>query len=209
MISVVSAYVPIPGHPRSEAEYDLLGDKLLKVEGHILFAKGELERCWLYQHLFNEYKPETYSCSASDNPAKNTLSYHIVIAQKTEWLEVASYLDPQADVFVWIDYGIFHIPGVTAEIIADFLRRVENEKAIVIPGCWEKDAYIYNDKHPCWRFCGGLMVVPREHIKTFNAAVKGEYIRWLKETGNISWEANTLARLERQKPDLPLWWYHA
>ena len=42
--------------------------------------------------------------------------------------------DSFADIFVWIDYGIFHVPGVTVRIIEQFLRRVENEQAIAIPG---------------------------------------------------------------------------
>lgn len=210
MISAVSAFVPIPGHPRSEEEYDRLGQRLLTCS-RVLFAKGELEHCWLYQHLLKEYDFDTsnFSYSVADNPQKNSLAYHIVQAQKTEWLEIASYLEPLSDVFVWIDYGIFHVPGVTVEIIDSFLKRAESEQAIAIPGCWEKDQYEYRDEWPCWRFCGGVMVVPRKFVWSFNIAMKHEYIRWLKETGNISWEVNVLARLEQQDSKFPVWWYKA
>jgi hypothetical protein len=205
-VTVVSAYVPIPGHPRSEQEYDLLGERLLGIKHPVLFAKGDLEHCWLYIHLMK--KPDGFTWSVADNPKKNSFAYHCIQAQKTAWLEFALQVDPFADVFVWIDYGIFHIPGVTSEIIDAFLDRAESERAIAIPGCWSRD-YQYDDNYPCWRFCGGVMVVPRRFVATFNYAMRNEYVRWLDETKNISWEVNTLARLEQQDPDFPVWHYMA
>jgi hypothetical protein len=207
MITAVSAFVPIPGHPRSEAEYDELGKKLQACRHRLLFAKGDLEHCWLWSHLMS--KSDGFTWSTADNPKKNSFAYHCIQAQKTEWLEIASYVDPLSDVFVWIDYGIFHVPGVTAEIIDAFLERADSEQAIAIPGCWGKDEYEYRDDWPCWRFCGGVMVVPRKFIWSFNQAMKQEYMRWLKETGNVSWEVNTLARLEQQDPSFPVWWFKA
>src|SRR5204863_8511042 len=78
-----------------------------------------------------------------------------------------------------------------------------------IPGCWERGTFKYDDNWPCWRFCGGVMVVPRKYVDRLNTAMKHEYVRWLEETGNISWEVNTLARVEHLEPDLPFWWYGA
>jgi hypothetical protein len=206
MIRVVSAYVPIEGHPRSEAEYDKLGEPLLNLKHKVFFAKGDLERCWLHKYLADKKR---VTWSTADNPMKNTLAYHIVQAQKTTWLEIGSICDPQADVFVWIDYGIFHIPGVTQEIVEAFLDRAENERAIAIPGCWNKNQFEYRDDQPCWRFCGGVMVVPREYVQPFNLFMQDEYVRWFKQTGNISWDVNTLARLEARDDMAPLWWYKA
>lgn len=207
MITAVTAFVPISGHPRSEAEYRALGHRLLAVKHRVLSADGDLEHCWLDTYLRRNDLDVTHS--VADNPQKNSLAYHIIQAQKTEWLEVASFVDPLSDVFVWIDYGIFHVPGVTAAIIDSFLERADSEQAIAIPGCWQKDQHPYDDEWPYWRFCGGVMVVPRRLIEPFNHAMKREYIRWLAETGNISWEVNTLARLEQQDPEFPVWWYQA
>jgi hypothetical protein len=209
MITVVSAYVPIPGHSRSEEEYDRLGKYLLAAGGRVLFAKGDLEHCWLWRYLQENHNPKDISWSVADNPQKNTLAYHIVQAQKSEWLEIAAYVDPDADVLVWIDYGIFHIPGVTIKIVRDFLERAEGERVIAIPGCWEKDAYVYRDNWPCWRFCGGVMVVPRNYVADFNYVMQKEYKRWIESTKNVSWEVNTLARLELRGTKLPLWHYQA
>ena len=208
MITAVTAFVPIPDHPRTAKEYCDLGARLLAVDIPILFAEGDLERCWLYEYLRSKYdSPQDFTCSVGDNPEKNSLAYHCVQAQKTEFLEIASIFNPFADVFVWIDYGIFHLPGMTSEIISDFFRRAESEQAIAIPGCWERDSFVYDDNRPCWRFCGGVMVVPRKYVRAFNISMKQEYLRWLDHTGNISWEVNALARMELVEPELPIWWY--
>jgi hypothetical protein len=189
-----------------ESDYDRLGQQLIDINERVLFAKGSIEHCWLYDYLSSNYDPHEITYSAGDNPQKNSLAYHIVQAQKTEWLACASYVEPSADVLVWIDYGIFHIPGVTAAIIDDFVRRTASEQAIAIPGCWEKDQYPYDDLWPCWRFCGGCFIVPRRYVEPFNEAMKREYKRWIAETKNVSWDVNTLARLEKQEL-LPIWWY--
>ena len=54
---------------------------------------------------------------------------------------------PLADVFCWIDYGIFHVPGVTERDHYRFFEAGGDEQAITIPGCWDKD-YVYDDDHP-------------------------------------------------------------
>lgn len=211
MITAVTAFVPIPGHSRAEEEYRLLAEPLLKLANKIplMSADGDLEHCWLHRHLNSRFDMDTskFSHSVSDDPHKNSVAYHCVQAQKSEWLLAAAQVDPVADVFVWIDYGIFHIPGITTQIVSDFLHRAENEQIITIPGCW--DNYIYDDAHPCWRFCGGVMIVPRAYLARFDAAMKREYVRWIELTNNVSWEVNTLARVEQLEPDVPIWWYHA
>jgi hypothetical protein len=146
--------------------------------------------------------------STADNPAKNSLAYHIVQAEKSELIADAAELVPGADVIVWIDLGIFHLPGMTAGVIEDFMARAAAEEAIAIPGCWERN-YQYDDRYPMWRFCGGLLVVPREHAAALAAVMRDECKRHLRETGNLSWEVNTLARVEQRYPDLPIRWYKA
>jgi hypothetical protein len=207
MMTIVTAFVPIPDHPRTPEEYHKLAVPLLALRERypMMSAVGDIHKCWLYNFLRGD-KHFTYSLG--DNPKKNSLSYHIVQAQKTQWLLAATQVDRVADVFVWIDYGILHVPGVTLPIIEAFLHRVEWEQAIAIPGCWNRD-YEYRDDYPCWRFCGGVMIVPRPYVEPLHCAMQTEYARWLDKTGNISWEVNTLARVEEQRPDLPIWWYRA
>jgi hypothetical protein len=206
VITAVTAYVPIPGHPRSEEAYRALGEQLLAVDIPLMSVEATIEDCWLYEFLMQRQKRFTHS--TADNPRKNSIAYHIVQAQKSEWLVEAAYVNPAADVLVWIDYGIFHVSGVTGPIIRDFLIRAKDEQAIAIPGCWDKN-YKYDDKWPCWRFCGGVLVVPREQVIDFDTAMKREYVTWLDRTNNLSWEINTLARVEKGEPRLPIWHYKA
>jgi hypothetical protein len=209
MIAVVTAFVPIAGHPRPPSEYHRLALALADLGVPVLApVEPVLEQCWLYQHLLKEYDLDSsrFTYSTADNPDKNSLAYHIVQAQKSEFmLEVADGCPLPVDVYVWLDYGIFHVPGVTVEVVRDFLARVEGERAIAIPGCWGSD-YEYDDDWPCWRFCGGVMVVPKEYLYVFATTMRYEYIEWLDRHRNVSWEVNTLARVERNW-HLPLWWY--
>ena len=161
MITAVTAYVPIPGHPRPEAAYRELGQHLLEAEIPLMTLEGKLDQCWLYQYL--HWRKRDFTHSVADNPAKNSIPYHVVQAQKSEWLVDAAFSNPNVDVLCWIDYGIFSIPGVTGAIIRDFLMRAANEQTIAIPGCWGSD-YKYDDSQPCWRFCGGVLVVPRQYV---------------------------------------------
>jgi hypothetical protein len=212
MIIAVTAYVPIPGHPRSETEYHSLAAPLhaLGCGIPVLSTTEQLENCWLYEYLHEFYgDPPQVTHSTADNPKKNSLAYHIVQAQKTEFLVTAAEAcNLVPDVYVWIDYGILHVPGVTVPIIQDFLHRATDERTIAIPGCWEPD-YVYDDTYPCWRFCGGVMVVPRQYLAPFDAAMKREYVRLLCERRHVSWEVNMLAQVERSLPELPIWHYKA
>jgi hypothetical protein len=206
MILAVTGFVPIPEHPRPAEEYYELGERLLALDVPLLAVEGRLENCWL--HRWMQADGGTFTHSTADNPRKNSAAYHIVQAQKTEWLAAVADDCPLLDVLVWIDYGIFHIPGVTAEMIQNFMQRAETERAIAIPGCWNR-GYAYDDRYPCWRFCGGLMVIPRAFAGILDAVMKEEYKRHLKLTGNLSWEVNALARVEQRYPDLPIWQYRA
>jgi hypothetical protein len=202
---IVTGYVPIPGHPRLPREYQELMQKLCALPVPIRSALGVLEECWLFKYLVQQDEPVTVC--VGDNPQKNTLAYHIVQAQKAEWLAMASDAC-DADVLVWIDCGIFHLPDINGDTIVDFMRRVEGEQSIVIPGCWDQ-GFTYSDDHPVWRFCGGVIVMPRRYAWEFFNAVKAEYIRWIKLHNRVTWEVNTLCRVEERYPELPLWWFKA
>jgi hypothetical protein len=206
MVVVVTGYVPIPGHPRPREEYDRYGKQLLECDFPIVFAQGDLSTCWLARYLAVRHGECTHS--VADNPEKNTLAYLIVQAEKTTWLAEAALNVPNASVLVWIDFGIFRLPDVTKEIVQKFVLQARNERAIVIPGCWDKQA-AHDDAYPNWRFCGGVMVVPCEHAVALDHAMKREYIRRLLDTNHVTWEVNVLAAVEQLHPELPIWWYKA
>ena len=209
-VKVVTGYVPIPNHPRTALQYGELGQKLADAVSPVARLKAHytrLEDCWLFkaaQH-FGKLKH-----AEGDNPAKNTLAYHCVNHQKSEWLAIEAIDDAyDTDVFVWIDYGIFSIPGVTAPAIADFLGRVAqvNDQNIYIPGCWGPD-YDRTDTSPCWRFCGSVLIMPRSQAPLFDKENKIKTLKNLKKSRMVTWEINDWARLERYT-HLPIKWYKA
>jgi hypothetical protein len=210
MITVVSAFVPIPGHPRPAESYHELGDKLRQINHEHMMFDFELPECWLAKFL--TWRGKKIRVAAHDNPEKNTLDYHVVQAQKTEWLWYAAMANPRPDVFVWIDYGIFSIPGVTVDIIDQFLDRAQHEQTVAIPGCWDPSPEPHNPTEPNWRFCGGCMIVPRCYTLPLDVAMKNEYMRFIERTNLVNWEVNTLANVERRRDiyaHVPIWFYKA
>lgn len=205
-LQVVTGYIPIRNHPRPASEYGALGQEMFEPISKKYVVRPfyeTVEQTWLSKMLANTRFSTTHS--AGDNPAKNTLEYHCVQHQKFGWLLKAALLEKVPDVFVWIDYGIAHVPGVTPEVVLAFLDQVRDND-LAIPGCWPRDGLMISDLWPCWRFCGGLLVVPRKWTHMLFKTVKRSVLAHMHETHNISWEVNTLARIERE---LPIRWYEA
>jgi FkbM family methyltransferase len=202
-VAVVTGYVRIPGHPRTAEEYEQLGAQLHELRAaKIHVFRDELESCWLSEHV----RDREVEHAVFDNPKKNTLSYHVVQHQKTAWLVRALEADPEADVFVWIDYGIFSQPGITTAVIDDFLRRVGSRSEIAIPGCSAKPSGLFDQ--PDWRFCGCSFVVARDLVRVFHEAVRHVTLERLDTTGRVTWEINDWAEVDRRKM-LPIRWYRA
>jgi len=204
-VRVVTGFVSIPGHPRPEEEYHQLAHGFGELAVPPIIYITQLHDCWLQQWL-DKSRPPNLLVSRGDNPAKNTESYHIVQHQKTEWLKLATMADDDAETFIWMDYGIFHQPGVTAAVISEFLKRVRPND-FAIPGCWSLQ-HPCNLDSPSWRFCGSLIIIPRQYVSTFDALVKLVTKQRVRESGRITFEINDWAEVERMKK-LPIRWYGA
>lgn len=200
---LVTGYVPIPGHPRNAGEYGELGEKLAGVPVRKKAFYMRVEDTWLSK--FVRGLPHPPAVSAFDNAPKNTLAYHCVNHQKTSWLVQAADEDPDADVLVWVDYGIFRLPGVNNQSIYEFMERLD-DKAIYAPGCWDKAPV--ESQGPCWRFCGSVLAVPRKLVDQLDYAVRCAARQHITNTKNVEWEVNTWARVEA-KAKLPFHWYKA
>lgn len=211
-VQVVTGYIPIKGHPRTAEEYGKLGEKifipLVTAGVNCKRYMEPLESCWLHKYVSRAKQQP--APSVGDNAAKNTLAYHIVQHQKFAWLLKAAIEDPRPDTYVWLDYGIGHVPGVDPVVIGDFLDKVvaSTDDVVHIPGCWPKDAEKVHMGYPCWRFCGGVMVVPRRRVHRLYKAVKTAALRHIDLTKNVEWEVNTLARVELANT-VPIRWYRA
>ncbi len=202
-VCIVTGFTPIPDHPRKEEEYNILARHFTEI-AHVprLVYRTALQNCWLRQWLDRNNLSGVF-VSRGDNPAKNTLAYHIVQHQKTEWLKWATQDDAYSDTFVWLDFGIFHQPGVTAAVISEFLKRVRlNDFAI--PGCWP----VGHSGEPNWRFCGSTAVVPRDKVSIFDSMTRMVTKDRAREQNRVSWEINDWADAEVEH-GLPVRWYSA
>lgn len=202
-LAVVTGYVQLSDHPRSHGEYELLGARLNALrEAPVLPFRCVLRDCWLDEHT----RDKDVVHAVADNPKKNTRAYHVVQHQKTAWLMHACEIAPHADVLIWLDYGIFHQPGVTAARIDDFLRAVRVRPEFAIPGAWEHSSGVVD--WPDWHFCGSTIVVPREHVQGFHEAVRDVTLERLVRDNYLTWEVNDWAAVADQG-NLPIRWYKA
>ncbi len=205
-VKLVTGYVPIADHPRTAEEYGALGEKLGGVPVPKKAYYDQVQNLWLWKHV--KSLPFTTAVSAYDNPAKNTLSYHCVNHEKFTWVKQAAEDDPGADVLVWVDYGIFSLPGMCNEAIYKFFSALD-DKHIYIPGCWDQGPV--EAAVPSWRFCGSMFAVPRDWVDELEFAVRSEARKHIRATKNVEWEVNTLARVEQKASwrKLPFHWYKA
>jgi hypothetical protein len=201
---LVTAFVPIPNHPRTAAEYGALGEKLGGVPVRKKCFYNTLDDCWLPKYI--NALPFNPRSMVDDNPAKNSLAYHSVQHQKTSWLVQAADEDREADILVWVDYGIFRLPGVTNQVIYEFMEKID-DKAIYIPGCWDRPVAVEAAK-PCWRFCGSVIAVPRRMVDAFDFSCRVAARKHISSTKTVEWEVNTWARVE-QMGKQKIHWYKA
>ncbi len=199
-VHLVSGYVPLTVTHRSEEEYYRLGENLhsLHVESSIFF--DTIEDCWMHHAI----KGKGYEPRHAHDLGKNTMEYHIVQHQKTTWMLRAALANPKDDVFVWMDYGIFHMPGFTQEKVLAFLQECEHETAIAIPGAWPKG----QEGGPCWRFNGSILVCHRDYLAALDQRVRELAVFYAKYTKTVIWEVNTWDRVESEG-ELPIRWYGA
>jgi hypothetical protein len=201
-VQVITGYVPLPMPHRSHAEYIELGHRLANVQVAPIHAYYGLVRdCWLDTWL-GDRQPLV---SRGDWPEKNTRDYHIVQHQKTQWLVWASRDFPDADTYVWVDFGILHMPGVTVTVIDEFLKRVRLDD-FAIPGCSPLVDNI--DDAVYWRFLGSVAIVPRRWVQDFDAHVKLVTKQKVRDQNRLTWEVNDWADVDRSGR-LPIRWYEA
>ena len=198
-IKLVTGYVPLLTHPRRQAEYRALGAKLLALPIDIdFYSDTKLEDCWLWRAA---HQMKILPCAPdSNNPNKDTLDYLCIQHQKTEWLEWSQKNNPNIDTFVWVDYGIFHMPDIAEQIILDFLAAVERRKSkvIEIPGCLPFSSSVPVET-PYWRFCGAILVCPAVLVVPFSNLVKQLATEHMEISGRATWEVNTWAMVEKQQ----------
>jgi hypothetical protein len=137
------------------------------------------------------------------------LMSNIVMHQKYEWLVHTAIEDQAPDVFVWIDYGVMKQPNMKPEVITDFIKKLEEKDScpcVYAPGI--RGIEPIDDTQSWDRFCGSVVIVPRNHLVNLCSAMKMHQMQHIMEHHTVTIESNTLAHIE-QKKFFPICWYKA
>jgi hypothetical protein len=138
--------------------------------------------------------------------SKDTKEFMILMNAKTEFIKRVKESGVTADHFLWIDAGIgkiFRDPVTSYNRLATILARrgALPSDAIVVPGCWERgagevtafDALL---TRVSWRFCGGVVVVPRGLVDLFHYHILAACEEIRVRSGLAIWEVNVWDYLE-------------
>ena len=188
---LVTGYVRLDLPNRQHAKYERLGGELVaaaEAGGHqVMIGGGAVEDCW-HWHLSEGAEIPI------GNPAKDTREFHAVQHQKTSWvLDAAEQTD--ADILVWMDYGLLHVPGITAGMVPQFLDRAARESPrdrVGMASIWGAPFRRPDWQTPEWWCAGGVFTVPRSMAFAWHDAVVDRAVA-LRSEGKVTWEVNTWA----------------
>ena len=188
---LVTGYIRLDLPNRQHAEYERLGGELVaaaEAGGHqVMIGGGAVEECWHWSLSEGAELP-------LGNPGKDTRAFHGVQHQKTSWvLDAAEQTD--ADILVWMDYGLLHVPGITAGMVSQFLDRAARESPrdrVGMASIWGAPFRRPDWQTPEWWCAGGVFTVPRSMAFAWHDAVVDRAVA-LRSEGKVSWEVNTWA----------------
>ena len=205
--ALVTGYVRLDSEHRGHADYERLGRDLLSCHSPtVAFLDGmthpdatvvptNLADCWLWPIARDAALPP-------GTPAKDTAAYHTVQHQKTAWLaSAAAYTD--AEMLVWVYFGVMHIPPITRQAIRDFMRRAAHAKRnrITLASIWRLETGSPIDcSRPNWYVAGGVAIVPRQLADEWHQRVVAEACDYHHYTHAVTWEVNLWARVAQKCP---------
>lgn len=211
---IVTGYVRLDSEHRGHERYTALGQQLVDVglptvayldpaavmrsRPGLLRLHAALDRCWYWQASDGAWLPD-------GTAGKDTRAFLSVQHQKTAWLaDAVDYSD--AEVLLWIDFGIFHVPGITADGIRRLAERAGERcrDRVGMASIWGPPFAPVPPERVAWHCAGGVLAVPRNMASWLDMAVRIEAQRQI-EAGQATWEVNTWANVWRLHPD---WFDH-
>ena len=203
----MTGYIRLDLPNRSHAEYERLGGRLLsaadapvvmftncdrvKYRRHVSLSTvvlgASVEDCWHYHLSAGAELP-------LGNPAKDSREFLAVQHQKTAWVaEAAKHTD--AEILVWMDYGLLHVPGITADMVPRFLERAARDAPrdrVGMASIWGAPRSVPGWQTPEWWCAGGVFTVPRSMAFAWHDAVVDRAVA-MRAAGHVTWEVNAWA----------------
>lgn len=201
-VKLVTGYCPLPILNVSEEKYRAHGETMKQVSPvpWVAYDEDPVDKCWSHGFV-KSMKPHFAGTYPRDRfPDEWTACCSAIVnLNKTKWLTDALKDDNESDVFVWVDYGILKQTGMLPTHLVNFLLDVKDNgemDAIVFPGLVDKDEPMSWGVHHT-RFCGSVLVVPRDMVWPFHAAVMQAVHAHVHGTGTLSYDVNYFASVER------------
>jgi hypothetical protein len=211
---LVTGYVRLNQPYRRHEHFVDLGRRLLGLHAPTtVFVDGEtdlgalppgveartasLDACWLWPSAREARTP-------AGNPHKDSRAFLAVQHQKSAWLAEAAETSNEA-LLAWIDFGVLHVPGVTVERVRAFLERAARHAPLdritwaSIHGPPASEDLPWD--RVSWHCAGGVVLCPRSQAAWLDAGVREAAAAWLSESGAVTWEVNTWARLWARHPE--------
>ena len=188
---LVTGYVRLDLPNRSHDEYERLGRQLVgaaEAGGHLVNVfGGTVEDCWHWHLSIGAELP-------LGNPGKDSREFHAVQHQKTAWVKEAAKIT-DAEILVWMDYGLLHVPGITADMVPAFLERAAASAPrdrVGMASIWGSPRRIPDWRSVEWWCAGGVFTVPRSMAFVWHDAIVDRALA-IRAAGHVTWEVNTWA----------------
>ena len=201
---LVTGYIRLNLPNRQHAEYERLGGELVAAAeggGHqVMLGGGAVDDCWHWSLSEGATLP-------LGNPDKDTREFHAVQHQKTSWVVDASE-QTSADILVWMDYGLLHVPGITSGMVSQFLDRAARESPrdrLGMASIWGAPTRQPDWRSVEWWCAGGVFTVPRSVAFAWHDAVVDRAIA-MRAAGHVTWEVNTWAAVWARCNNVVLPW---
>ena len=164
-----------------------------------------LSDCELYQ-IGMAYQGELPS---HRHPTKDTKEFFSLMNTKIEFMKKGAALTDH-NTLIWLDIGLLKI-AANKERCIQHLHAIHRHiyDKITIPGCWSHmPACDLN--HVNWRFCGGLLIMPRMFLDRFYDHSKNVLTDFCTlPIYRLTWETNVWSVIEYCAERDNILWYQA
>lgn len=216
---VTSSYVPLTVKHLTREQYEDLGRRLMKVSQYhavcSFFDPFPFDQCWLHGELPHGNLWETPAAPTPSDRYATPAEYvksNIVQHSRTQWAMQAWRLFPDAEVVVWLDYGIlkqgkWNGNPVTEDHVATFLDKVsavKNWDHIPFPGIEEKKPIDIHGNN--WRFCGSTHIWPTKYLTDIHKSYQFEVRKFIRQHQCVPLDLAIWPAVENNS-GLPFRWY--